>query len=253
MTVANKVLITGGAQRLGRAIALDLAAAGWDVAIQYHSSESEALALVAEIEGAGRHGAAIRADLRDFAASEALVAQAAKALGPLTALVTCASTFEPDELGSLSKEGFEIQMAVNLRAPIFLAQALARQLPKGAEGAIVNLVDQRVLKPTPKFFSYTLSKLALWQATQTLAQALAPAIRVNAVAPGPALRNPRQSEAHFKRQIDATLLKRASGPEDIAAAVRYLLSAKAVTGHMLTVDSGQHLIWQTPDVVGVQE
>lgn len=249
----GSALITGGAQRLGRAIALDLANAGWDVAIQYNSSRAEAEAVVSEIRGLGRSGAALQSDLAAFEAAGALIRRAADAIGSLSVLVTSASTFEPDEVGKLSKEGFEHQIAVNLRAPIFLAEAFAAQLSKGTKGAIVNLIDQRVLKPNPKFFTYTLSKMALWQATQTLAQALAPAIRVNAVAPGPSLRNPRQTEAHFQRQVDATLLKRPSAPDDIAAAVRYLLSAEAVTGHMLTVDSGQHLIWQTPDVVGVQE
>ena len=253
MVGRNAVLITGGARRLGRAIALDLATAEWDVAIHYHSSRHAAEATLADIEAAGRRGVVLQADLSDLLAVESLVPGATKAIGPITALVTCASTFEPDELDSLTGASFEAQMAVNLRAPIFLAQALARHLPPGRSGAIVNLIDQRVLKPTPKFFSYTLSKLALWQATQTLAQSLAPSIRVNAVAPGPSLRGERQTEANFRRQIDATLLRRPSGPEDIAAAVRYLLTAGAVTGHMLTVDCGQHLIWQTPDVVGVPE
>lgn len=253
MTRQKTVLVTGGAQRLGRAIALDLAGAGWDVAIQYRSSAQAAEETKALIEGAGERCAIFACDFRDPARLEGLLGEATAALGPIQALVCAASSFEYDEIKSLTPEGFDDQFGCNLKAPIFLAQAFAKALPDGAEGAIVNLVDQRVLKPTPHFFSYTLSKLALWQATKTLAQALAPRIRVNAVAPGPSLRNVRQSEEHFQRQVEATLLKRPSAPEDICAAVRYLLEAKAVTGQMLTVDSGQHLIWQTPDVVGVDE
>jgi NAD(P)-dependent dehydrogenase (short-subunit alcohol dehydrogenase family) len=156
--------------------------------------------------------------------------------------------FENDDWRSASRESWDAHMEINLRAPFLLSQHFARQLPKGAKGAIVNIIDQRVLKPTPQFMSYSLSKAGLYWLTTTLAQALAPNIRVNAVGPGPTLRNPRQSEADFARQRDATILKHGAEPTDVAQAVRYLLEADSVTGQMLAVDGGQHLIWQTPDV-----
>ncbi|MBN9553213.1 MAG: SDR family oxidoreductase, partial [Alphaproteobacteria bacterium] len=172
--------------------------------------------------------------------------RAAKELGPLPALVNSASLFENDDWRSASRQSWDAHMETNLRAPFVLSQNFARQVP--GKGAIVNIIDQRVLKPTPQFVSYSLSKAGLYWLTTTLAQALGPAIRVNAVGPGPTMRNARQSEEDFARQRDATILKRGAEPGDVAQAVRYLLEAEAITGQMLAVDGGQHLIWQTPDV-----
>lgn len=245
---AKTVLVTGAAKRLGRAIALDLAAAGWNVAIHYNSSQAEAEAAAAAVRTLGRKAATIGADLSREEETVSVVARSAAALGPLTALVNSASLFEFDDWQSATKASWDAHLQVNLRAPFVLAQEFARMLPHGMQGAIVNLTDQRVLKPTPQFMSYSLSKAGLAWLTVTLAQALSPRIRVNAVGPGPTLRNARQSEADFARQRAATLLGEGAGPEDICAAVRYLLEAKAVTGQMIAADGGQHLIWLTQDV-----
>ena len=253
MTAAVKaVLITGAAKRLGRAIALDLARHGWAVAIHYHSSEKEARATAADAATAGVKVALLKADLSRESETATLVERAAAELGPLTGLVNSASLFENDDWYSVSRESWDKHMETNLRAPFVLAQAFARQVPREELGAIVNLIDQRVLKPTPQFFSYSLSKASLKWLTTTLAQALAPRVRVNAVGPGPTIINARQSAADFARQRDATVLGRGAEPQDVSDAVRYLLEAPAVTGQMLAVDGGQHLIWQTPDV-GVKE
>jgi NAD(P)-dependent dehydrogenase (short-subunit alcohol dehydrogenase family) len=246
MTAAKTVLITGAAKRLGRAIALDLAGAGWNVAIHYHGSLAEADGTAADARALGVKALTLKADLSREAETQGLIGRAAKELGPLTALVNSASLFENDDWRSASRQSWDAHMETNLRAPFVLSQNFARQVP--GKGAIVNIIDQRVLKPTPQFVSYSLSKAGLYWLTTTLAQALGPAIRVNAVGPGPTLRNARQSEEDFARQRDATILKRGAEPGDVAQAVRYLLEAEAVTGQMLAVDGGQHLIWQTPDV-----
>jgi NAD(P)-dependent dehydrogenase (short-subunit alcohol dehydrogenase family) len=246
----KNVLVTGAAKRLGRAIALDLGSAGWNVALHYKTSAEDAEAAAAQIRGHGVTAALLQADLAREAESETLVGRAARAIGPLTALVNSASIFENDDWNSATRASWDLHMEVNLRAPLALSQRFAAQLPDGAAGNIVNIIDQRVLKPTPQFLSYSLSKAGLHWLTTTLAQGLAPAIRVNAVGPGPTLRNERQSEADFARQRDATILGHGADPADICAAVRYLLDAPSVTGQMIAVDGGQHLIWQTPDVQG---
>ena len=246
MPAIKTVLVTGAAKRLGRAIALHLAGAGWDVAIHYHGSADEAESAAKEARALGVKAATFKANLSREEETTALIGRAAAELGPLTALVNSASLFENDDWQSASRASWDAHMETNLRAPFVLSQAFARQVP--SKGAIVNIVDQRVLKPTPQFLSYSLSKAGLYWLTTTLAQALGPNVRVNAIGPGPTMRNARQSEADFARQRDATVLKRGAEPDDVARAVDYLLSAEAVTGQMLAVDGGQHLIWQTPDV-----
>jgi NAD(P)-dependent dehydrogenase (short-subunit alcohol dehydrogenase family) len=241
-------LVTGAGKRLGRAIALDLAADGWNVAVHYHGSQTDADATAQAVRAFGMKAAAIKCDLSREDQTATLVAQAAAELGPLSALINSASLFENDDWNSATRESWDAHIETNLRAPFVLAQAFARQLPPDVQGNIVNIIDQRVLKPTPQFLSYSLSKAGLYWLTTTLAQALGPRVRVNAVGPGPTIRNARQSQADFARQRDATILKRGAEPADICAAIRYLLSAGAVTGQMLAVDGGQHLIWQTPDV-----
>ena len=248
MDQPKTVLITGAAMRLGRAIALELASAGWSVAVHYRSSAAEAEETAKAILAKGARAAIIKADLAKESEMQTLIAQARDALGPITALVNNASIFEDDSIATMSRESWDRHIETNLRAPLVLSQNFARDLPPNIEGAIVNLLDQRLFKPTPHFLSYSVSKAGLHWLTTTLAQALAPRIRVNAVAPGPTLRNARQSEADFRRQTEATLLRRGPSPEDIAAAVRYLLEARAVTGQTLVVDGGQHLIWQTQNV-----
>jgi NAD(P)-dependent dehydrogenase (short-subunit alcohol dehydrogenase family) len=238
-------LITGGGRRIGAAIALSLSRAGYAVVLHANKSRGDAEALAARIEKSGGKAAVVVADLADAKALGGLI-PAAAAFAPLTLLVNNASVFEDDEIGNLDRADFEATMAINLTAPLFLAQAFAAQATKENDASIVNIVDQRVLRPTPKFFSYTLSKSALHLATTTLAQALAP-LRVNAVAPGPVLPSPRQTDAQFALQAAAVPLGRGPSPEDIAAAVVYLAAATSVTGVTLPVDGGQHLSWRTAD------
>jgi NAD(P)-dependent dehydrogenase (short-subunit alcohol dehydrogenase family) len=243
----KSVLVTGAAKRLGRAIALHLAESGWSVAVHYNNSQAEAEETVAALHEKGVHAAAINADLTLEDDTERLIDRARAAVGPLTALVNNASVFENDTIATMTRKSWDKHIEANLRAPLVLSRDFAEQIPDGQEGAIVNLLDQRLLKPTPQFLSYGVSRAGLHWLTVTLAQALGPRIRVNGVAPGPTLRNERQSEAHFKRQQESTILGRGAMPEDVARAVGYLIEARAVTGQMIAIDGGQHLIWKTAD------
>jgi NAD(P)-dependent dehydrogenase (short-subunit alcohol dehydrogenase family) len=249
----RSVLITGAARRIGRRIALDLAGDGWAVAIHCNTSRADAETLKSEIDANGGLSVIIQGDLARADVPAQLIAKSAQALGPLTCLINNASRFEPDEAGSVTPESWAAHLDTNLRAPVFLAQNFAAQVPAEVSGNIINIIDQRVWKLTPKFFSYTASKSALWTVTRTLAQALAPRIRVNAIGPGPALPNVRMDEDDFARQARSTLLKRGTSPEEISAAVKYILSAQAMTGQMIVLDGGQHLLWQTRDVTEVKE
>ena len=237
-------LITGGGRRIGRAIALALSRAGYAVVLHANRSRDDAEKVAADINAAGGRAHVVLADLEDHDAVQGLI-PAASAFGALTLLVNNAGLFEQDDIENLQRANFERAMAVNLTAPLFLAQAFAAQASAGA--SIVNIVDQRVLKPTPLFFSYAVSKAALHSATVMLAQALAPKLRVNAVAPGPTLPSPRQSEAQFAAQAATVPLGRGPSPEDIAAAVFYLAQSDSVTGVTIAVDGGQHLAWRTAD------
>jgi NAD(P)-dependent dehydrogenase (short-subunit alcohol dehydrogenase family) len=239
-------LVTGAGKRIGRAIALSLGRAGWAVAVHYRESRPEADEVVREITAAGGRAMAIRADLLREEETEAVVPQAAAALGPLGCLVNSASVFENDAALTVTRESWERHLATNMRAPFVLMQSFARQLPAEADGAIISLLDERVWNLTPHFVSYTLSKAGLWNLTQTMALALAPRIRVNGIGPGPALPSPRQSEAQFRRQQQMLPLRRGTTPEEIAAAVQFILSAPAMTGQMIALDGGQHLGWAQP-------
>ncbi len=245
----KRALITGGAKRIGAALGKALAKKGYDLAIHFHRSKDASQALASQIESDyGVKTCLIEADLGAPDQWQTMIDSANKALGPLSLLVNNASLFEPDEPGTITQESWQDHLVINLQAPVFLAQSFARTAPKGSN--IVNIIDQRVLALTPKFFSYTIAKSGLFTATQTLAQALAPkGIRVNAIGPGPTLRNARQSEADWHRQNAATLLGYGACPDDICAALVYLIGAKAVTGQMIAVDGGQHLTWETPDVL----
>ena len=236
-------LVTGAARRIGRAIALALAEAGFAVALHCNRSQDEAAALAVEIRRSGGRAVLLDADLADEAAVATLVPRACAELGPLGVLVNNASTFERDEALTATRASWDFHMEVNLRAPFVLSQAFARQLPDSAEGVIVNLLDQRVWNLTPHFTTYTLSKAGLWTLTQTLALALAPAIRVAAVGPGPALPSQRQTEQQFAGQAARTPLGRATSPAEIAGAVLFILSAPSLTGQMIALDGGQHLDW----------
>ncbi len=239
----HAALITGAGRRIGAAIARALADAGYTVVL-HGRTRADAEALAQEIVARGGRAHVVLADLADPQAVRGLM-QAAAVFGPVSLLVNNAAIFEPDDIATLKRGGFERAFAVNLAAPLFLTQAFAAQAADGA--SIVNIVDQRVFKPTPRFLSYTLSKSALQTATVTLAQALAPKVRVNAVAPGPTLPSLRQSAAQFAEQAASLPLQKGPSPEDIAAAVVYLAQAKSVTGVTIAVDGGQHVAWRTPD------
>ena len=253
-------LVTGGGARLGRAMALHLGARGHDVAVHYNGSEEGAQDVVDQLRAMGRTAVALQADLLDEDATETLVPRAAKALGaPLTVLVNNASIFEHDTIHTATRTSWDRHIGSNLRAPFVLTQAFAAQTTEPdndgeplARALVVNMIDQRVKKLTPEFMTYTIAKMGLWAFTQTAAQALAPAVRVNAIAPGPTLQGHRQSADHFAAQRAATILERGASPEEICAALDYFLHAPGVTGQVLCVDGGQHLAWKTPDIQGVE-
>ncbi len=237
------VLITGAARRIGRSIALTLAKQGWDVAVHYNGSEADAEALVTEIGVLGARSVKIQSDLSDPNQLEALVPNCCEQLAAPTCIINNASTFQPDHVPELCNAQWDEHLAINLKAPVFLTQAMVRHLPAEASGNVINIIDQRVWRLTPDFFSYTISKAGLWTATQTLAQALAPHVRVNAVGPGPVLKSIHQTDDDFASEVRSTLLKQAPAPEDIARAVLFILETPAMTGQMIALDSGQHLIW----------
>ncbi len=241
-------LVTGGARRIGRAIVEDLAAHGWAIAIHYNRSHEEAARVAAGIQSAGGRAALVTGDFADFQCLKGIVAQAAEALGAPTLLINNASIFENDAVGALDRDLWERQLSVNLAAPVFLAEAFAARVPDGVEGNVVNLLDQRIWRPTPDHFSYQISKSALFTATETLAQALAPRIRVNAIAPGPVLPSAHSSEEHFRRLTQRILLRRPPHLADFGRTVRYLVETRSITGQVIALDGGQHLGERTPDV-----
>ena len=261
MAERPRALITGAARRLGRAMALDLAGSGWDVAIHFHRSREAADETAADARALGAKTATLRADLLAEDETGALVSRAADALGgPLSLLINNASLFENDHLESSTREQWDRAIGTNLRAPVRLTQEFAAQAPDAATDSggepvsrafVINMLDQRIWKPSPDFMSYSLAKSALYAFTQTAAQALAPRVRVNAIGPGPTLQGDRESSGHFARQRRACILGRGSDPEDIVAAMRFILACKALTGQMIAVDGGQHLVWQTPDITGI--
>ncbi|MEM8536882.1 MAG: SDR family oxidoreductase [Pseudomonadota bacterium] len=257
-----KALVTGAGARLGKAMALYLAGRGYDVAVHYAGSRDGAADTVAQINAMGRTAVALQADLLVEDQTAALVARAAEALGgPLTCLINNASIFEYDNVATADRKSWDRHIESNLRAPFVLTQTFAAQAPQAAtdenaepvaQGLIINMLDQRVHKLTPEFTSYTIAKMGLWAMTRTTAQGLAPHVRVNGIGPGPTLQGHRQSPTHFARQRAATVLGRGAHPADICAALGYFLDAPAVTGQMIAVDGGQHLAWETPDVLGVE-
>lgn len=234
-------LITGASQRIGRSIALALAADGWDIAIHYSRSSKQAAELGELIEATGQRAFTIRGDLSNAADLANIIPAATEALGPLGLMINNAALFEPDNIEDINDDSWRRHMDTNLKAPVFLTRDFAAQIPEDGTGAIINMIDQRVLKLRPDFVSYTLSKAALWTFTQTSAIALAPRIRVNAVSPGPTMANIRQSEAQFRQQCAETPLGYGPAPDEIAAAVKFIIAANSMTGEMITLDGGQHL------------
>lgn len=255
-------LVTGAGKRLGRAMALYLADRGFDVVLHYSASKSEAEEVGTLIRAKGCRAVTLQADLLEEAATQRLIPEAMQTLGgPVTCLVNNASIFEYDSIASATRTSWDRHFESNLRAPFVLTQAMAAAIPEAARdeageplarGLVINMIDQRVRKLTPEFMTYTLAKMGLWALTQTSAQALAPRVRVNAIGPGPTLQGARQSDRHFADQRAATVLGRGANPADITAALGYFLDAPAVTGQLICVDGGQHLGWQTPDVLGVE-
>ncbi|WP_296641946.1 SDR family oxidoreductase [Roseinatronobacter sp.] len=252
-------LVTGGARRLGRAMCLYLAGRGYDVAIHYASSGAEAEALAEEIRTMGRRAVSVRADLLDEAALAPIVSNAAEALGgPLSVLVNNASIFEQDSIATATRESWDRHMMSNLRAPFVLTQAFAAQVPRPdmdlqgepvAQGLVVNMIDQKVRKLTPQHMTYSIAKMGLWAFTQMAAQDLGGQVRVNAIGPGPTLQAHDQTRAIYDASRRATVLGRGANPDDITAALGYFIDAKAVTGQLLCIDGGQHLVWQSADVI----
>jgi len=240
-------LVTGAARRIGAALARDLAAHGWAVAVHHNTSEADAAATVETIRAAGGTAAPVRADLTREAESRALTERAAEAVGrPLGLLVNNASVFEWDDVHTGDRTSWDRHLEPNLRAPFVLTQAFAAQLPADSRGAVVNLLDAKVWNLAPGFTSYTVSKTGLWTLTRTLAQELAPHIRVNAIGPGPTLPSARQREADFAAQCAATPLGRGTSPEEICRALQFILAAPSLTGQMIALDGGQHLGWAHP-------
>jgi len=245
----SNVLITGAANRIGRAIALDLATHGFGVAVHYRHSQEAAENVVMRIRKSGGRATLVKADLENEDEVRTIIPTVTKDLGPLTVLVNNASQFENDTIQSTTRESWDQHMNVNLRAPFVLSQIFAEQVPKGTEGNVVNILDQRVWNLTPFFMTYTLSKTALWTLTQTMAMAMAPKIRVNGIGPGPTLKNERQSEDDFVRQWTEVPLRRRVMPQEIADTLRYILQASSMTGQMIALDGGQHLGWgQTSNI-----
>jgi NAD(P)-dependent dehydrogenase (short-subunit alcohol dehydrogenase family) len=258
--MSKTALVTGAGARIGQALALYLAGRGYDVAVHYNSSRAGADETVAEIEKLGQRGVALQADLLSEAETQGLGPAAVEALGaPLNVLVNSASIFENDHIDTATRESWDRHMGSNLRAPFVLTQFLGGQAPDPitdengepqAEALVVNIVDQRVRKLHPEFMTYTIAKMGLWAFTRTAAQALGPRVRVNAIGPGPTIQGHRQSIEHFTNERNSTILERGSNPSDIAAALGFLIDARAVTGQLICVDGGQHLIYETPDVLG---
>lgn len=253
MSSLRSILITGAAKRIGKQLALDLADDGWDVVVHCNQSADEAEEVAETIRRKGRKSVVVQGDLALAETPDRLIREANQRIGPLTALINNASIFEPDDVGEITLQSWTAHLDTNLRAPVMLAQAFAKQLPDDENGNIINIIDQRVWKLNPRFFSYTLSKSGLWTATRTLAQALAPRIRVNSIGPGPALPSVRMDAAEFKKQEGLTLLGRGTSPREISEAAKFIFSQQSLTGQMIALDGGQHLAWETPDITRVTE
>lgn len=252
-TPLKTALVTGGARRIGRAIVDDLAANGFAVAIHANESLEEAVSVARALAAQGANVAVVACDLADGAATGRLIEKATAAIGPLDLLVNNASLFKPDTVEAFDDALWDRHFAVHVKAPSILARDFVRQLPDGLAGSIVNIIDQRVWNPTPRYYSYTLSKSALWMATRTMAQSFAPRVRVNAIGPGPSLPNERQDDAAFQAQVEGLILRRGPALDEFGRTVRFLFDTPSITGQMIALDGGQHLAWETPDVAEIAE
>ncbi|HTO30221.1 MAG TPA: SDR family oxidoreductase [Pararhizobium sp.] len=252
-TSLKTALVTGGARRIGKAIVEDLAAHGFSVAIHADTSREDAEALACDIRSQGGKAAVVIADLSQTAAAFTVIEQAVAALGPIDLLVNNASLFKKDSLEDFDETVWDRHFALHVKAPSLLARDFAAQLPAGHSGLIVNIIDQRVWAPNPRFYSYMLSKSALLTATKTMAQALAPTIRVNGIGPGPTLPNERQNWHDFEKQTDALILKQGPKLDEFGRTIRFLFETPSVTGQMIALDGGQHLAWETPDILEIVE
>ncbi len=248
----KKIVITGGANRIGRSIALELASYKTQIVIHYSKSFVAAKKLKIELESLGAIVYLFKADLNNLKQTQKIISFAQKKMKGLNCLINNASIFENDNLLNFSDKSFTKHLSINLKAPSILIRDFAKKF-KGEGGNIVNIIDQRVEKLTPFFFSYTLSKSGLATLTKTAAMKLAPKIRVNAVSPGPTLKNKRQSEKHFKKQWKSTILKKKVDTKNISSAVKFLIDNNDITGQIINVDSGQRLAWQTPDIINSKE
>jgi NAD(P)-dependent dehydrogenase (short-subunit alcohol dehydrogenase family) len=243
-TIPRAALVTGAAKRLGRAIALALADAGFAVVVHHNASAAEAEATARDVEARGGRARTLAADLALEADVEHLAERAEAALGPIGVLVNNASLFHRDEWDTATRATWDAHIELNLRSPFVLTQQVAKRLPAASEGVVINMLDERVWSLTPHFVSYTVSKSALWTLTRTMALALAPRIRVNGIGPGPALPNSRQTPEQFARSAASTPLRRGPSPEEIGRAALAILALPSMTGQMLALDGGQHLQWQ---------
>ena len=250
--ITKKIIITGGATRIGAAIAKSLANYETAITIHYNTSEGSALKLKKELENLGSEVYLIKADLNNLKQTQTLLKLAYSKMKGLNCLINNASLFENDNLQNFTEKSFTKHLNINLKAPAILIQSF-KKLLKNSEGNIVNIIDQRVEKLTPYFFSYTLSKSSLVTLTKTAAMRLAPNIRVNGVSPGPTLKNSRQSESHFKKQWKSILLKKKVKLESICDGVKFLMENENITGEIINIDSGQRLAWNTPDIINIKE
>ena len=249
---ARKIIITGAATRIGAAIAKKLSGPKIEIVIHYNKSKSKAERLKKELNKDGTVVYLIKADLGKEKEVQKLIKLSKSKLKYFDCLINNASLFENDKLKNFTVKSWDIHLNTNLKTPALLSRSFANNI-KGKNNNIINIIDQRVFKLTPYFFSYTLSKTGLYTLTKTSAMSLAPNIRVNGIAPGPTIKNKRQSEKHFKKQYLATPLRRKVDVEQICNAVDFFIKNRSITGQVLAVDSGQSLNWQTPDIMGGKE
>ena len=248
----KKIIITGGATRIGAAIAESLASYDTEISIHYNKSKSAASKLKNKLEKLGGKIFLLKADLNNLNQTQSLLKIAYKKMKGVDCLINNASIFENDNLQNFSEKSFTKHININLKAPAILTQNFKKILKK-SEGCIINIIDQRVEKLTPFFFSYTLSKSSLVTLTKTSAMKLAPNIRVNAISPGPTLKNSRQSEKHFKKQWKSILLKKKVDLKSICDGIKFLIKNNNITGEIINIDSGQRLAWKTPDIINTKE